>query len=60
MIDFEISAEDKAKVEEAHDIAQNLFRPISRYYDEHEHEDPMDLIDTMWNLRLKGFLTGVG
>jgi len=60
MIDFEISAEDKAKVEEAHDIAQNLFRPISRYYDEHEHEDPMDLIDTMWKMRGKGFLTGLG
>jgi acyl-CoA dehydrogenase len=60
MIDFEISAEDKAKVEEAHDIAQNLFRPISRYYDEHEHEDPMDLIDTMWKMRAKGFLTGLG
>jgi acyl-CoA dehydrogenase len=60
MIDFEISAEDKAKVAEAHDIAQNLFRPISRYYDEHEHEDPWDLIDTMWNLRLKGSLTAVG
>ncbi|MGA9048523.1 MAG: acyl-CoA dehydrogenase family protein [Dehalococcoidia bacterium] len=60
MIDFEISAEDKAKVEEAHDIAQNLFRPISRYYDEHEHEDPTDLFDTVWNLRLKGSLTAVG
>ncbi|MGA2157975.1 MAG: acyl-CoA dehydrogenase family protein [Dehalococcoidia bacterium] len=60
MIDFEISVEDKAKVEEAHDIAQNLFRPISRYYDEHEHEDPMDLIDTMWKMRGKGFLTGLG
>ncbi len=60
MIDFEISAEDKAKVSEAHDIAQNLFRPISRYYDEHEHEDPLDLIDTMWKIRGKGFLTGLG
>ncbi|MGA2157679.1 MAG: acyl-CoA dehydrogenase family protein [Dehalococcoidia bacterium] len=60
MIDFEISVEDKAKVEEAHDIAQNLFRPISRYYDEHEHEDPWDLFDTVWNLRLKGSLTAVG
>ncbi len=60
MIDFEISEADKAKVAEAHDIAQNLFRPISRYYDEHEHEDPMDLIDTMWNMRGKGFLTGLG
>ncbi|MDD5311696.1 MAG: acyl-CoA dehydrogenase family protein [Dehalococcoidia bacterium] len=60
MIDFELSAEDKAKVEEAHNIAQTLFRPVSRYYDEHEHEEPQELIDTMWNLRGKGFLTGLG
>jgi len=60
MIDFELSTEDKAKVEEAHNIAQTLFRPVSRYYDEHEHEEPQELIDTMWNLRGKGFLTGLG
>ncbi|MCX6004508.1 MAG: acyl-CoA dehydrogenase family protein [Chloroflexi bacterium] len=60
MIDFELAPEDKAKVEEAHNIAQTLFRPISRYYDEHEHEEPQELIDTMWNLRSKGFLTGMG
>ena len=60
MIDFEISPEDNTKVEEAHNIAQNLFRPVSRYYDEHEHEEPQELIDTMWDMRGKGFLTGLG
>jgi acyl-CoA dehydrogenase len=60
MIDFELLPTEKSTVELAHEIAQNLFRPISRYYDEHEHEDPWDLFDTMWNLRLKGSLTAVG
>lgn len=60
MIDFELSPEDKAKIEEAHEVAQKMLRPISRYYDEHEHEEPQDLIDTMWNMRGKGFLTGLG
>jgi acyl-CoA dehydrogenase len=60
MIDFEISPEEKAKIADAHSIAQDLFRPISRYYDEHEHEDPMDMIDTMWKRRGEGMLTGMG
>jgi acyl-CoA dehydrogenase len=60
MIDFEVSPEEKAKIEEAHELAQTLFRPISRYYDEHEHEDPLDLIDTMWKRRGAGMLTGLG
>lgn len=60
MIDFEISPEDKAKIADAHRVAQELFRPISRYYDEHEHEDPLDLIDTMWKRRGEGMLVGMG
>ena len=60
MIDFELAPEDKAKIEEAHEIARNLFRPVSRYYDEHEHEEPQELIDTMWEKRGKGLMTGLG
>jgi len=60
MIDFELAPEAKAKIEEAHEIAQNLFRPVSRYYDEHEHEEPQELIDTMWEKRGKGLMTGLG
>jgi acyl-CoA dehydrogenase len=60
MIDFEFAPVEKATIEKAHEIAQNLFRPISRFYDEHEHEEPQELIDTMWDLRLKGSLTAVG
>lgn len=60
MIDFELKPEDKAKIAEAHEIAQKLYRPISRYYDEHEHEEPQELIDTMWSMRDKGLMTAIG
>ena len=60
MIDFELSPEEKAKVAEAHKVAEELFRPVSRYYDEHEHEEPEKLIETMWSRRSEGMLTGLG
>ena len=60
MIDFELTAEERAKIEEAHDVAEKHFRPVSRYYDEHEHEEPQEIIDFMWSNRGKGFVTGLG
>jgi acyl-CoA dehydrogenase len=39
-------------------MAEELFRPISRYYDEHEHESPKELIDKLWEGRLQGSLLG--
>jgi acyl-CoA dehydrogenase len=60
MIDFELTAEERAKIQEAHDVAEKHFRPVSRYYDEHEHEEPQDIIDFMWSNRGKGFVTGLG
>jgi len=60
MIDFELSEQDKASVERAHEIAEKHFRPISRYYDEHEHEEPQELIDLMWSRRGEGGLMGLG
>jgi acyl-CoA dehydrogenase len=60
MIDFEIAAEEKAKIESAHKVAQEVFRPVSRTYDEQEHEDPWTLIDTMWERKGEGMLTGMG
>jgi acyl-CoA dehydrogenase len=60
MIDFELTAEEKAKIQEAHDVAEKHFRPVSRYYDEHEHEEPQAVIDFMWSNRGKGFVTGLG
>jgi len=60
MIDFELTAEERAKIQEAHDVAEKHFRPVSRYYDEHEHEEPQAIIDFMWSNRGKGFVTGLG
>jgi len=51
MIDFELTPEEEAAVKVAHKAAEELFRPISRYYDEHEHESPQELIDTLWKKR---------
>jgi acyl-CoA dehydrogenase len=58
MIDFELTPEQKEAVETAHKIAKELFRPISRYYDEHEHESPQELIDKLWEKRREGSLFG--
>ena len=60
MIDFELTAEEKAKIDEAHEVALKYFRPVSRYYDENEHEEPQDIIDMMWDKRGKGFVSGLG
>ena len=54
MIDFELTPEQKEAVETAHKIAEEIFRPISRYYDEHEHESPKELIDKLWEKRREG------
>ncbi len=54
MIDFELSPEEEASVKMAHKTAEELLRPIGRYYDEHEHESPQELIDTMWERRAEG------
>jgi acyl-CoA dehydrogenase len=51
MIDFEPTPEQKEAVATVHKIAEELFRPISRYYDEHEHESPQELIDKLWEKR---------
>ena len=56
MIDFEPTTEQKEAVNVAHEFAQELFRPISRHYDEHEHESPRELIDKTWGERNKGTL----
>jgi acyl-CoA dehydrogenase len=56
MIDFEPTPEQKEAVKVAHQFAEELFRPISRHYDEHEHESPQELIDKTWGERNKGTL----
>jgi acyl-CoA dehydrogenase len=54
MIDFELTPEQQAGIEAAHEAAKELFRPVSRYYDEHEHESPQELIDNIWKRRGEG------
>jgi len=56
MIDFELAPEQEEGMKAAHDFARERFRPVSRYYDEQEHEDPKELIDRMWKERNKGTL----
>ena len=60
MIDFELSPEEEATVKQAHKNAEELFRPVARYYDEHEHESPQELIDTLWEKRGEGGALSLG
>lgn len=59
MIDFELTPEQQEGIKIAHKVAEELFRPISRYYDEHEHESPQELIDQIWERRNEGIF-GLG
>jgi acyl-CoA dehydrogenase len=54
MIDFELTPEQQTGIEAAHEAAKELFRPVGRYYDEHEHESPQELIDNIWKRRGEG------
>jgi acyl-CoA dehydrogenase len=56
MIDFEPTPEQEEAIKMAHEFAKEFFRPISRYYDENEHESPRELIDKTWGERNKGTL----
>jgi acyl-CoA dehydrogenase len=51
MIDFELTPEQQEGIKAAHKAAEELFRPVSRHYDEHEHESPWELIDHIWKRR---------
>jgi len=48
MIDFELEPQVVKRLEMYHAVAENMMRPISREYDEREHEDPVQYFDTMW------------
>ena len=51
MIDFSLSPEEIKAIEAAHKEALEHIRPISQYYDEHEHEDPVELHKWRWGRR---------
>ncbi len=48
MIDFELGGDLRKRVEMYHSVAANMMRPISREYDEREHEKPTQFLETMW------------
>ena len=57
MIDFSLTPEEEAQIKAAHKEAEENIRPLSRYYDEHEHEDPAELHQRRWERRRR---TGTG
>ena len=58
MIDFELSDGLKNYSNMLHMLAEQAMRPISRDYDEREHEKPWDFINMMWNVSGSASMTG--
>ncbi len=60
MIDFSLTEADIAAINSAHKEAVERIRPISQYYDEHEHEDPVELNKWRWERRKAAGSTVMG
>ena len=60
MIDFELTPEEQAAIDAAHKEAEEQLRPLARFYDEHEHESPEELVNRMWDRRGQGGGLGIG
>lgn len=58
MIDFEFSEALRQTRRMTHMVAEQMMRPISREYDEREHEKPMEFLETMWNVSKGASMTG--
>lgn len=50
MIDFELSPGIENSRQMIHMVAEQTMRPISREYDEREHEDPVEWHQMIWNV----------
>src|SRR5882672_6447657 len=50
MIDFEFAPQVNAQLKMYHAIAERMMRPISREYDEREHEKPWQFYNAMWSI----------
>jgi acyl-CoA dehydrogenase len=50
MIDFELSDRIQNSRQMVHMVAEQMMRPISREYDEREHDKPWDFLKTMWSV----------
>jgi len=49
VIDFELEPQIVKLLSVYHATAENLMRPISRRYDEHEHEEPWEFWNAIWS-----------
>ena len=49
MIDFSLSSDTENTRQMIHAVADQTMRPISREYDEREHETPIEWLNIMWN-----------
>lgn len=49
MIDFSLSSDIENTRQMMHAVADQTMRPISREYDEREHEKPTEWLNLMWN-----------
>jgi acyl-CoA dehydrogenase len=45
MIDFELTPELQRTRQQVHEIGAGIMRPLSRHYDENEHEEAVELVD---------------
>jgi acyl-CoA dehydrogenase len=58
MIDFELSDNVQGMQTMTHMLAEQAMRPISREYDEREHEKPWDFLNMMWGVSRGATMTG--
>ncbi len=57
MIDFELEPQTLQRVKLYHTVAEQMMRPISREYDEREHEKPEQFLEAMWSASALGDAT---
>jgi len=50
MISFKMASAVEKMRDMTHAVAETMMRPISRQYDEQEHEKPWDFINSMWGV----------
>lgn len=60
MIDFELLPATKQMRQMVRALAEGVFRPVSRYYDDHEHDKVQELYDVVERMGLKTFRQGGG
>jgi acyl-CoA dehydrogenase len=54
MVDFEFEPQVINRIKMYHAVAEQMMRPISREYDEKEHQKPWQFLETMWSASTQG------